>query len=244
MAKRSKTSTKKRNGTRRSKRRWYRAPLLAGVACTLLLAAMTITLVLPWRWLNPPTTAFMWRAAAESQRTNAQQWLTITAMSPNIAVAVIASEDQLFFDHHGFDFRQIMAALNTPGGPRRGASTMTQQLAKNLYLWPGQSYLRKALEAWLTLAIEALWPKMRILEVYLNVAEFGPNIYGVGAGADLLLDTEASDLSPYQSALLAAVLPNPARMSARQPSTYVRQRAADIMHSVEQLGGPTFVAQH
>ena len=128
---------------------------------------------------------------------------------------------------------------NRRSGRFRGASTISQQVAKNVYLWPEQSWIRKGVEAYLTAWIELLWPKHRILEVYLNVAEFGAGVFGVGAAADRLIGKPPAELTAYDAAVLAAVLPSPKRMSAARPSEYVTRRAAEIMASVEQLGGIT-----
>jgi monofunctional biosynthetic peptidoglycan transglycosylase len=143
--------------------------------------------------------------------------------------------------HHGFDFESIAKVLEKEGGPRRGASTISQQVAKNLFLWPGKTYIRKGLEAYLTLLIETLWPKRRILEIYLNVAEFGPGIFGAGAAGQQLFGKPALNLSLWESSLLAAVLPNPKRMSAQNPSDYVRHRAWEIRSWVRKLGGANYL---
>ena len=211
-------------------RRWGRLAL--GAAALWL--ALTAVLVLPWRWLDPPTSAFMLgeRAAGGSPR---QRWVALDRISPQLALCVVAAEDQKFPHHFGFDFGSIGEALREGSRPR-GASTLTQQLAKNLYLWPGRSLVRKGLEAWLTLAIEVSWPKRRILELYLNVAEFGPGLYGAGVASHELFGVPPSDLSLEQAALLAAVLPNPKRMSAAEPSDYVRSRAAEIAELARGLG--------
>ncbi len=219
------------------RRLWYW--LLNGMVALIVL---TIMLVLPWRWLNPPTTAFMLRDALQREHAINYRWRPMAQISPQLAIAVIAAEDQKFPLHHGFDLSQIQAVLEQQGSPGRGASTLTQQLAKNLFLWPGRSYLRKGLEAWLTLWLEILWPKQRILEVYLNVAEFGPAIYGAGAASRLLFNTSADKLSMKEAALLAAILPNPKTMSAAQPSDYVRQRGASIERAASQLGGVSYLS--
>lgn len=217
--------------------------LLRWTAKLLLLAALLgCCLVLPLRWLQPPTTAFMLQDALRHNRPVSYWWLPLPEISGNLAIAVVAAEDQKFPRHHGFDLAQIRSVLDREGGPARGASTISQQLAKNLYLWPGKSYLRKGLEAWLTLWLELLLPKQRILELYLNVAQFGPGIYGAGAGSRLLLGVDAADLTPLQAALMAAVLPNPERLSAARPSAYVRQRSRDIQRQVRQLGGTTWLS--
>ena len=157
---------------------------------------------------------------------------------------MIASEDQKFFQHDGFDWASIQSAIETrqAGGRLRGASTISQQVAKNLYLWPNQSWIRKGAEAYLTVWIEFLWPKRRILEVYLNVAEFADGVFGVGAAADHLIGSPPGELTPRDAALLAAVLPNPKRLSAEDPSDYVRRRTSEIMAVVIDLGGVAYLA--
>jgi monofunctional biosynthetic peptidoglycan transglycosylase len=150
---------------------------------------------------------------------------------------VIASEDQRFFDHHGLDFVSIERALDDyqSGDDLRGASTITQQVAKNVFLWGGRSFVRKALEAYFALLLEALLPKQRILEIYLNVAELGPNVFGVESAAQRYFRTSAAKLTASQAALLAAVLPNPRRLSAANPSVYVRSRQAWVLEQMTLL---------
>ena len=201
-------------------------------------------LVVPWRWLPPPISAFMLREIALERRAVEQRWIPRSAISANLALAVIAAEDQKFPSHHGFDFDSIARATRESRQRPRGASTISQQLAKNLYLWPGRSWLRKGLEGWLTLWIEAFWPKARILEVYLNVVEFGPGVYGAAAASERYFGKPASGLSMHEASLLAAVLPNPKKLSAARPSDYVRGRAAEIaavarqrsLHVLDELG--------
>lgn len=171
-----------------------------------------------------------------------QTWVDWNEISPQLAIAVVAAEDQNFPHHSGFDFGSIRAAVRERQRRRRGASTISQQVAKNLFLWPGRSWVRKGLEACLTLYIEVLWPKRRILEVYLNIAELGPGIFGAEAAARSFFDRPASRLSARQAALLAAVLPSPRRMSATQPSAYVRRRVEWIERQVEQLGGVGYLS--
>lgn len=208
----------------------------------LLAALLSCCLVLPLRWLHPPTTAFMLQDTLRHDRPVSYWWLPLADISSNLAIAVVAAEDQKFPYHHGFDLVQIRSVLDQAGAPARGASTISQQLAKNLYLWPGKSYLRKGLEAWLTLWLELLLPKERILALYLNVAQFGPGIYGAGAGSRLLLGVDADRLTPQQAARLAAVLPNPLRLSAARPSPYVWQRSREIQRQVRQLGGSKWLS--
>ena len=166
-------------------------------------------------------------------------WRDLEEMGTALPVAVIAAEDQRFAEHFGFDVVELRKALAKAerGGALRGASTLSQQTAKNLFLWPGRSVVRKALEAYLTVLIETVWPKRRILEVYLNVVEFGDGVYGGGAAARRFFGVPPSRLTARQAALLAAVLPNPHRYHAEAPSPYVRQRAEWILGQVRQLGG-------
>jgi monofunctional biosynthetic peptidoglycan transglycosylase len=164
-------------------------------------------------------------------------------ISSHLPIAAVAAEDQKFPAHFGFDLDEIGKALerNRRGGRLRGASTISQQVAKNLYLWPGQSFVRKGLEAYFTVAIEVLWPKRRILEVYLNVAEFGPGIFGALAASRRVFGREPGDLTSRQAATLIAVLPNPKRMSAANPSEYVIRRTGEIQNAVAQLGGTAYL---
>lgn len=238
------TKTLTRLRTARGGRRIFE-PRRAGLLLLILLAAgllLSVLLVLPWRWMAPPTSAFMLRESLTTDQTIRHHWVAWEKMSPQLPVAVVAAEDQKFPHHGGFDFESIADALQDRRRRPRGASTISQQVAKNLFLWPGRSYLRKGLEAYFTVWIELLWPKRRILEVYLNLAEFGPGVFGVGEAAERLFDKHAARLTLYESALLAAVLPNPKRMSAARPSAYVRGRAWDIVRSVRQLGGPGYLA--
>ena len=210
----------------------------------LVALALPILVVLALRWLDPPTSAFIlarqWeqlrggRAAAVHHR-----WVDFDRISPHLAVAVIAAEDQRFPEHHGFDLAAINRALahNARSRTVRGASTISQQTAKNLFLWSGRSYLRKGLEAGLTLGLEMLWPKRRILEVYLNLAEFGDGVFGARAAAERIFHTSPDRLSRQQAALLASVLPDPGGLDAGRPSVHVQQKARWVRAQMEQLGG-------
>lgn len=174
-------------------------------------------------------------------------WVSMDEISPWMGLAVIAAEDQKFPDHWGFDVSAIEKALahNERNENRiRGASTLSQQTAKNLFLWDGRSWVRKGLEAGLTLGMETVWSKKRILTVYLNVAEFGDGIFGVEAAAQRYFNKPASRLSMSEAALLAAVLPNPLRFKANAPSGYVRSRQAWIMRQMPQLGGESFMREN
>ncbi len=158
------------------------------------------------------------------------RWVSLSEMSPYLPIAVIASEDQRFFSHHGFDFEAIREAAkrNREGGKVYGASTITQQTAKNVFLWQGRSWLRKGLEAYFTVLIELMWSKERILEVYLNSIEMGPGIYGAQAVANDHFNKDAKDLFRSECALIAATLPNPLRFSSAQPSEYMMKRRVQI----------------
>ncbi|GDX05605.1 monofunctional biosynthetic peptidoglycan transglycosylase [Buttiauxella sp. A111] len=174
-------------------------------------------------------------------------WVSMDEISPWMGLAVIAAEDQKFPDHWGFDIAAIEKAVahNERNENRvRGASTLSQQTAKNLFLWDGRSYVRKGLEAGLTLGMEVVWTKRRILTVYLNIAEFGDGIFGVEEASQRYFHKPASRLTASEAALLAAVLPNPIRFKANAPSGYVRQRQQWILRQMRQLGGESFLAQN
>jgi monofunctional biosynthetic peptidoglycan transglycosylase len=212
----------------------------------LAFALLTALPVLAMRWLDPPTSAFMLRAqyyATEKHYRTRYQWVAMDHISPHAAVAVIAAEDQQFPFHTGFDLKSIREAVkeNAKRKRPRGASTITQQVAKNLFLWNGASYVRKGLEAWFTVLLEACWPKERILEVYLNVAEFGRGVYGVEAASRRFFRKSAASLSPYEAATLAAVLPNPRRLRADRPSRYVAERRDWIVSQMRGLGGRAYL---
>jgi monofunctional biosynthetic peptidoglycan transglycosylase len=173
------------------------------------------------------------RAAGRSFRLR-YEWVPARAIAPSLRAAVVVSEDQRFYDHDGFDWRAMQSAVGEwrDGERLRGASTISQQLAKNLFLWPGRSLLRKGLEAWFTLWLEWLWPKARILEVYLNVVELGDGVFGVEAAARRHFGKSAAQLDAHESALLAAMLPSPRRSSAANPSRTLRERQRWILRQL------------
>ena len=221
-------------------RRFRRA--LAGA--TIVAMAFSALLVVPLRWVDPPTSSFMlqrkwegWLGDETVPRLD-HQWVPWTRISTSVPLAVVAAEDQRFPVHRGFDLVEIQNALaeRDTTGRVRGASTISQQVAKNLFLWSGRSWVRKGLEAYFTVLIELSWPKRRILEVYLNIAQFGDRTFGVGAASRRFFHKSPSALTPRDAALLAAVLPNPVRMRVDQPSTYVQERAAWIQQQARQLG--------
>jgi monofunctional biosynthetic peptidoglycan transglycosylase len=231
--------TKKRAGKRRNGIGKWMMRLLA------IVLSVTILPVLALRWLSPPTTSFIVQAQLGTLGKHAQcnkvnyQWVPIKRIARLASLAVIASEDQLFSQHWGFDFNAIGQVLE--GGEKRGASTISQQVAKNLFLWPGRSWVRKGFETYLTAWIELVWNKRRIMEVYLNTAQFGPCTFGVGAAAKQFFGKQASSLSLNESALLATVLPNPYRMNPGRPSEYMLERALWIESQVVQLGGTAYL---
>lgn len=212
-------------------RKW----LLRLVLGVLLVTAM---LVLPLRWVDPPTSAFMLRDELLNGRTIDHRPVDPDRISPHLALAVIASEDQNFPNHWGFDTREIRRALEEwqQNGQLRGASTITQQLAKNLYLWPKPSWLRKGVESWFAVWLEVCLPKRRILDLYLNVVELDEGVYGAEAGARHHFGRSADDLTPAQAALLAAVLPAPKRYDAAAPDEYLLRRRQWILEQMQNLG--------
>jgi len=240
---RSRSKSSRPGGSRwRRLRRWA----LWFSLFALLLSFLSVLLL---RFFDPPTSAFMLERRHEAHSSGAEpfrvdyRWQPLQRISPQLMIAVVASEDQKFPIHHGFDVDAIEDAMNShaEGGRLRGASTISQQVAKNLFLWPGRSFVRKGLEAWFTVLIEATWPKRRILEVYLNVAEFGDGIYGAEAASQRLFHKSALALTPAEAALLAAVLPAPRKYRADQPGPYLRERQAWILRQMRQLGGPGYV---
>jgi monofunctional glycosyltransferase len=227
--------------------RIFRGLLLAGAAW----AALTVVVVIAFRWIDPPFTTFMATDRTKAFFSSEQgyefkhDWVDWSQISKHAAVAVIAAEDQRFPHHRGFDFKQIDKALadRERGRRVRGASTISQQVAKNIFLWSGQSWFRKGLEAGITVLIEACWSKQRILEVYLNVAEFGRGTWGVQAASQRYFRKDASKLTRAEAALLAAVLPAPARFKVNAPSRYVKKRQAWIQRQMGALGGTSYLAQ-
>jgi monofunctional glycosyltransferase len=200
------------------------------------------------RWIAPPTTAViierrmasLW--SGHSYKVDCT-WTPLSRISSSAAIAAIAAEDQNFATHHGFDFESIQKALDQHehGRRLRGASTLSQQVAKNLFLWSGRSFIRKGLEAYFTVLIELTWSKSRILEVYLNIVELGDGVFGVEAASRRYFQKSAARLSPDESALLAAVLPNPLRFKVNRPSEYVKSRCAWILNQMDQLGGTDYL---
>lgn len=224
--------------------KWFGSLLLTW----LVLSCVAVLLL---RWFNPLTSAVMLAARAHAWAAQQRdyhtefQWASLEQISPHAAIAVIASEDQLFRFHAGFDFHSIREAVRASerGKKLRGASTISQQVAKNLFLWSGHSFVRKGLEAYFTVLIETLWPKERILEMYLNIAQFGDGIYGVQAAAHHFWHKPALNLSSSESALLAVVLPNPVKMRADRPSRYLLERRDWVLGQMRDLGGAAYLKE-
>lgn len=171
-----------------------------------------------------------------------KDWESYDNISKEVALAVVASEDQNFPNHWGFDFDEIYDAMTEKRKRARGASTISQQVAKNVFLWHGRSYIRKGLEVYFTVLIELIWDKRRILEVYLNVAEMGKMTFGVEAASQRFYKKSAKDLTRYEAARIAAVLPNPVRFSIKNPSSYVNKRTNQIVRQMKYLGGRDYIA--
>ena len=210
----------------------------------LFFVAASVIAVYLLRWLPVPTTAFMLYRHYEdfiddqSVKPIQYQWVSAKKISPTASAAVIASEDQQFYQHFGFDLQSIHSSITAyiNGGRRlRGASTISQQVAKNLFLTPSKSFIRKGMEVWFTLLIEILWSKERIVVVYLNIAEFGDHLFGIEAASQHYFGTSAKNISRSQAAMLAATLPNPLQLRAAHPSSYVIRRQNWILRQMRNL---------
>lgn len=213
--------------------------------------ALTVAQVLAYLVVPPPATMFMVEDRAEALLRHRKgyrfryEWVSYRNISDYVKVAVIAAEDQKFSEHFGFDFESVADAIedHERGEKLRGASTISQQVAKNLFLWPGRNFMRKGLEAYYTVLIEALWPKRRILEVYLNTAQFGDGVFGVKAASKEFFGKSPSELTRYEAALLAGVLPSPRRLHADRPSNYLERRTYNILRFMNRIGGKGYLEQ-
>ncbi|MGH7892228.1 MAG: monofunctional biosynthetic peptidoglycan transglycosylase [Thermodesulfobacteriota bacterium] len=208
------------------------------IKTVLLIFAATIVWAALYRYVNPPLTPLMVIGYFGGKRTVTKEWSDYKNISNYMKLAVIAAEDQKFPMHEGFDIESIKDAIGDKmsGDRLRGASTISQQTAKNVFLWPSRTWMRKAAEAYFTFLIEKIWGKKRILEVYLNVIETGKGVYGVGKAGEIYFGKSAGNLTKEESALIAAILPNPMRMSAVNPSRYVRERQGWIIGQMDNLG--------
>jgi len=217
-----KSKTRKKAAPKRGLKRRVLCWGVRGVSAVFL---VIVAVVVAGAFFNPPTTAYMF---SEGRRLGGvqQNWIAIDNIAPVMARSAVAAEDANFCQHWGFDVAAIKLAIAE--GSERGASTISQQVVKNVYLWHGRTWFRKAMEASITPLMEAIWSKRRIIEVYLNVAEFDEGVFGVDAAARHYFGVSAGDLSPTQAARLAAILPAPKSRSASQPSSFIRKRSAQI----------------
>ncbi|AUZ84594.1 monofunctional biosynthetic peptidoglycan transglycosylase [Methylophaga nitratireducenticrescens] len=226
--------------------RIYRFLLKVLLLTILTFVLLSLLLVLPFRWVNPPITMVMadrWITSNEDFQLR-KTWLSWDEMPKHAALAVITSEDQKFPLHSGFDLKAIQQALKERErrGGLRGASTISQQVAKNMYLWTGRSWFRKGLEVWFTLLIELSWSKQRILEIYLNIAEWGPGVFGLEAASQYHFGRSAMKLTPIQAALLASSLPSPIKYHPAKPAQHLYQRAQWNLQQQRKLGGVHWLA--
>ena len=227
-----------------------RTPLLWIKRALILLLCLWVGGILLFSFLPVPFSAVMVERQVSAWLTGDfgyvahSDWVPMSEISSPMALAVMAAEDQKFPEHWGFDVAAIQSVLDKDGGKMRGASTLSQQTAKNLFLWDGRSWVRKGLEAGLTVGIETVWTKRRILTVYLNIVEFGDGVFGVEQAAQHFFHKPASRLTASQAALLAAVLPNPHLFKVNAPSAYVLRRQQWILRQMGQLGGESFLREH
>ncbi|CAM3822067.1 MULTISPECIES: monofunctional biosynthetic peptidoglycan transglycosylase [Rahnella] len=227
-----------------------RTPLLWIKRALILLLCLWVGGILLFSFLPVPFSAVMVERQVSAWLTGDfgyvahSDWVPMSEISSPMALAVMAAEDQKFPEHWGFDVAAIQSVLDKDGGKMRGASTLSQQTAKNLFLWDGRSWVRKGLEAGLTVGIETVWTKRRILTVYLNIVEFGDGVFGVEQAAQHFFHKPASRLTASQAALLAAVLPNPHLFKVNAPSAYVLRRQQWILRQMSQLGGESFLREH
>lgn len=235
-------------GRKKKPRRRVVRILLVVAKLAVVAVGLSLLAVVSLRWIPPVTTGVMIErrvgALVHGRHYDPRyRWVPWGRISPHAALAVLASEDQRFTEHHGFDVESIQKAIEARerGRRLRGASTISQQVAKNVFLWSGRSFVRKGLEAYFTALIELAWPKRRILEVYLNVVELGDGVFGVEAASQRYFRKPASRLRPEEAALLAAVLPNPLRFHVERPSGYVEERRGWILEQMAQLGGASYI---
>ena len=241
-----KVTSRQQSRTKRT-RRWRLSRRSTYVSLTLSVLVAPLLILIPLRWITPPTTAFILRyEISNDEKTSISSlWTDWEELSPDLVLAVIAAEDQRFLNHQGFDFNSLWDAVEEASrrGKLRGASTISQQVAKNLFLWSGRSFIRKGLEAYLTVWIELAWSKRRILEVYLNIAEFGEGVFGVGAASEYFFGKTPAVITEAEAALLAAVLPNPSMFHVERPSAYVRERQSWIRNQMSRLRANRFLYQ-
>jgi len=235
--------------TRKARRNGITYYLLIAAGVIFCFILFFILAILSLRWVDPPFTAFTiqenWAELGVERYNLRDYWVDGEEIPDHLKWAVVASEDQHFWEHRGFDWEAIDEALEerSRGERQRGASTISQQVAKNLFLTPAQSFFRKGVEACITVVIELFWPKERILEVYLNIAEFGPGLFGIGKASMELFGSAPHELEPEESARMAAVLPSPKRMRVEPPSPYAQERSLWILRQMTQLTGVAYIPQ-
>ena len=234
--------TKKMNSIKPMRKK-YAQWLFQGILWMLIAAAGTsVFATIAYRWVNPPYSLLMAERYFLTNQTRFnpinQQWCSIDSISPHMIQAVIAAEDNLFTSHYGFDLEAIKKAREErlKGKRVRGASTISMQVAKNIFLWNGRTWTRKILETGYTILIETLWSKKRIMEVYLNVAEFGPSIYGIKAASIHYYNKQASDLTPNQAAMLATILPSPLKRNPLKPTKYMQSYQQRVLRNMQNIG--------
>lgn len=227
MAKTTKKKTKAKSSPKKTRKSFRPIRFLSFILLrtTTIFVGVVTLLIFLFAFINPPITHTMWSERARLGEID-RQWVPIEEIAPVMARSVVAAEDARFCQHWGFDVEAIRDAIQA--GANRGASTISQQVVKNVFLWQGRSWFRKALETIITPAVEAVWSKRRILEVYLNVAEMGQGLFGVDAAAHHYFRVDPDKLSARQAALIAAVLPAPQVRSAARPTTALQRRAAQI----------------
>lgn len=227
----------------------WRSIMIGVLGVIVTIFTFLMLTIISLRWINPPFTSFTlqqnWEELEQERYSLRDWWIPSNEIPEHFKWAVIASEDQLFWSHFGFDIESIQEAWQQrqTGERNRGASTISQQVAKNLFLTPDQSFLRKGIEAGLTLLIELFWPKERIIEVYLNIAEFGPGIFGIGKASDTFFGNSAVEIDPEMASRMAAVLPNPKRMRVEPPSPFTQERSIWILKQMTHLSGIAYLPE-
>lgn len=238
MAKKRKASGKKSNGSRKFWR---------GVGIFLLvIIGLSIVMPILYRWINPPVTILMINRKIKDKAPIEKEWVDIEHISPYLISASVAAEDNNFLGHRGFDWGAIQKAIDEreSGKRKRGASTISQQTAKNVFLWPKQSWVRKGAEVYFTFMIETFWSKERIMEVYLNVIEMGDGIYGAEAASQHYFNKNAENLTRRQACLIAGSYPNPRKFNPGKPSAYLSGRADHLCGLTRMIGTIHFDKEH
>ncbi|MEF9986664.1 MAG: monofunctional biosynthetic peptidoglycan transglycosylase [Bacteroidales bacterium] len=219
--------------------------LLIYIPVGFVIATVSFVFALKWMpvYFTPLMIVRTFQNFGDDTYNTTKTWKPLAQISPNMAMAVMASEDTRFLDHNGFDWVEIDNAIdaNKRGKKLRGASTISQQTAKNVFLFPGRSWVRKGFEVYFTALIEVIWGKERIMEVYLNIAEMGRGVFGAEAAAQKLFQTRAYKLSQRQAALIAATLPNPLKRRANSPTSYINKRASSIQHMMNLIARPQWL---